>query len=122
MPYDISWYLEKRIIFVEFEGDMDIEALPSMYEDLERFRDEGHDPVHIVGDVTHLGKFPFSIPAIREVAPVMEDFGVCAIYGVQQPLLQFVLKVMSQLSKLEIRIVENQESALASISRLDPTL
>jgi hypothetical protein len=52
----------------------------------------------------------------------MDTFGVCVIYGVSQPLLQFVLKVVAKVIKLELRVAETLELALISIGRLDPTL
>jgi hypothetical protein len=122
MPYDMSWYLEKRIVFINFHETMQLDEMPSMFEALEDFRQAGEDPVHIIADVSRMERFPMAISEVGQLAPLMDTFGVCVIYGVSQPLLQFVLKVVAKVIKLELRVAETLELALISIGRLDPTL
>ncbi len=52
----------------------------------------------------------------------MEDFGVAMFFGLRQPVLHFMLSMLSQFMKLEIRIIENRDDALATLARLDPSL
>jgi hypothetical protein len=122
MPYDVSWYVEKRIVYVEFHQTLLLEELPPLFAAVMQLRDEGESPVHIFANLSRMEKFPVSLPAIQQVSPLMNGFGVAIIYGVRQQILFFILKVAASFIEIEARVVGTEDEALHMIARLDPTL
>lgn len=122
MTYQISWYLEKRIVVLTTEAVLALDELPGLFEGIQQFRDDGNYPVHIISDFSRLEKFPVSLAAIRQVTPAMRGFGVNVIIGVRNPVLHFLLNAFSQFSSLEIRVSEDLSEALHVLARLDPSL
>lgn len=122
MSYDISWYLDKRIILVTYHETLTIDELPAHFETLNQYRDDGEAPVHILTDMRRLEKFPMSLTAIRQAVPALNGFGVDVLIGMRQPVIHFMISVVTQFSKLELRQANSIEDALVIIARLDPTL
>ncbi len=122
MPYEISWYKDKRIIHARFYDTLTLEEMRSFFEELKRFRESGVDPVHVLSDVRSLKRFPMSLPAIREVIPVLDGLGVDVLVGDHNPMIQFMVTVVAQFSNLELRQARTIDTALDILARLDPSL
>ena len=78
--------------------------------------------MHVLSDVRALKRFPMSLPAIREVIPALDGFGVDILVGDHNTIIQFMVTVVSQLSKLELRQAKTIDEALAILVRLDASL
>ena len=56
MAHKSSWIVDKRIMLLEYEGNVDKNEIRQLNEELESFLNEGQSPIHIISDNSNMGK------------------------------------------------------------------
>lgn len=130
MPYRLSWFVEKRITFLEYNGEItpkelaESEAANTRY--LEQAMPElgkGLPLVHILVDTTRVTKMPTNLGQLRKIIHTNTDARVGWIVTVTpNPLLRFVSSVIVQLVGQRMRQFETLTEAVAFLQEIDETL
>src|SRR5689334_16581788 len=83
MPYEDSWYVEKRVAIQRLYGVITVEESEMARDGVIRLLEEGTPLVHILVDVSDVEKFPTNITAIRRMIPNVDspNMGWLLIYG-----------------------------------------
>ena len=58
MPFQLSWYFERRILYQRVYGDVTPEEMVQTNATLIEHLRAGDSPVHLLLDLTQMGKFP----------------------------------------------------------------
>lgn len=123
MPYEISWYAPPHVLFVSITGDMDIPSIRALSENLLAELKQGTPPVHILTDVTHMGRYPGNVTEFRNAMQMLTGrFDSNILIGRSSPMLKFIASVISQVSRYELRMVSSLDEALDALSKIDPNL
>jgi hypothetical protein len=123
MTHKSSWLIDKRVMLLEYEGNVDKNEIRQLNEELNRFLDEGENPVHIISDNSNMGKADLSIQLAREAFTAMKKpgWGWVIFVGVDR-LIRFFAEVFATQFGIKIKIAANREEALIILKKLDLTL
>lgn len=125
MPFDVSWYVERRVVKTVLSGNLtlrDAEAASLMTSD---FLLKGSPPlVHLIADTTELEKFPTNLSLINGEAS----------HHLRNPLLgwtivissstatRFVSSIMTQVARVRFRMFATWEQSIDFLVQQDSTL
>lgn len=125
MAYSVRWQIPKKVIHIQFSGEVRLEEARSLTLELLKMVEEGQDPVHLITDQSKV-----SISAINTMglvdtfSPLLKNtkLGWCLFYGTQHRFIYFITQVISNLSRIKYRQVANLEAGLAFLQEKDHTL
>jgi hypothetical protein len=121
MSLDISWLIDKRVIFIRVGGDIDVEAIKHQAELVSEYRSQGIQPVHVIVDARKITKIPLSPGKIKEMG-FKSDVGGWKIIITNSAVIRYLASLMTQLIGLEYRFFETPEAAIAYLYELEPEL
>jgi hypothetical protein len=123
MAHKSSWLLEKRIVLIKYQGDVDKNEIKQLNEELETFLGDGQKPIHIISDNSNMGKAELSIQLARETFTAMkkEGWGWVVFIGLGR-LIRFFAEVFATQFGVKIKIANNMEEALVILKKLDMSL
>jgi hypothetical protein len=123
MPYEIRWYEDKRIIFEQLYGDLDMSAVIEAANATEQHIKQGNAPVHLVIDVSGMKSFPTNMTKINSVSGYLKDpnLGWVVLVG-GNPLTNFVTQVVSQVVRFRVGQRPTLEQAIEFLRKQDATL
>src|SRR5687767_14970843 len=118
MPISTFWLLEQRIIGVRDYGDITLTELRQTNADVIAMLDAGSAPVHLLLDLTALRKFPTLISASANTMSFLHHpaLGYVAVWGIRNPILVPILKVIGRIVSVDPQIVDSLEQALRFIA------
>lgn len=127
MPTQQKWYLNDRIVFVEFAGELSVddivEALETSINYVER---SAAQPVHFLHDWTQLKKFPTNILQIRRQSDIRlsdrSKLGWMVAYGNDNRLMRYISQTVTYLFDIRFRMFSTREEALRFLHKMDDTL
>jgi len=127
MPMQQDWYVDQRVAFVRFWGEITVHDVVEALDISARLVDEGAQPhVHFLHDWTEINNFPTNIIQIRQKSNVAledeEKLGWMVVYGLDNRLLRFISQTVLQVFGIRFRMFETQEEAIAFLNEIDPTL
>jgi hypothetical protein len=123
--WQVSWYVQDRVIFCQVEGEVTADDLRSMNDQMRTLAEKGQAPVHIILEFTRLKTFPKQLTQLRDVAHILRHRAVGWILAVggQNPLFTFIGTMVAQIGgKTQFRMVNSVESAYSHIQEWDDTL
>lgn len=125
MPSQISWLLDRRVIFVKFTGEVTVEDLQSFNTSMHEYLDLGQPPlVHIISDSSETNKFPINLGALNKVffqqRPNPKMGWIVVITA--NRMLSFVSSMLAQLGKSRFRTFNTMQEAIAFLNDIDVTL
>jgi hypothetical protein len=120
MPYQL-------IVYAAVSGNFTLEELEAYGRELTtNYLDPATAPIHIISDANAMEKFPTqALPAIRssEIWLRHSNLGWVILIGKKSnPMLGFLLAVVTKVVKLKYRMVATPEDAFSTLCNLDPTL
>ncbi|MDX2078487.1 MAG: hypothetical protein SFZ02_18795 [bacterium] len=123
MPYTMTWLIDKRVLHIVIEGELNAETIRQMVAESRKMTDEGISPVHAIADATHADSIPKHIPTILKeyggVSP--QDSGFTVIIA-NSPVTRFLSQALLRLLRLEIRFGADIDDALNILHRVDTTI
>ncbi|PJF21133.1 MAG: hypothetical protein CUN56_12645 [Phototrophicales bacterium] len=125
MPYDLSWYIEKRVMMIYLTGHITTEELYEMTDETRVLLEQGEGKVHALVDYSQAESIPRSLSTLvneikREKDP--KQGITILIMPKTNKMMQFVANIMMQVIGLEFRQVQTMDEALNTLRRVDPTL
>jgi len=124
MPYSIEWYVPKRLILEKAFGDVTMEELLRFNAEVTKLiADEGVTPVHVIADLSKVGRYPSSL---RDILGTMrqnnpEKMGWMVVVT-ENPMMRFVASIIFQIARLRLRMFPTMQQALAFLAETDETL
>ena len=123
MPVEVSWYIEDRIIYSSYSGNVTIDDVRKGTQAVKKLAYEGTPLVHNIADMLEIDTFPKNIRQIRSVIEQLDNniLGWTLIIN-HNKLLRFIVSSISQLAKARFRIFESGDEALDFLYRMDTSL
>lgn len=123
MGHKMTWLLEKRVILLEYSGDVNKAELKEINEELNRFFAEGEKPVHVISDNRQMGNVELSISIAKETFSAVKQpgWGWMFLIGLDR-LIRFFAEVFATQFGVRIKSANNPEEALEALKKLDLSL
>jgi hypothetical protein len=123
MTHKSSWLIEKRVVLLEYNGNVDKAEIMQLNEDLENFLNNGESPIHIISDNRNMGNAELSIQVARDTFSAMKKpgWGWVILIGVGR-LIRFFAEVFATQFNVKIKTANDLEEALTILKKLDMSL
>ena len=122
MTHTISWYLDKRIVLVQYSGTLTSDELQIAVPETVRTMDQGIAPLYMVVDVSAVGKFPMNLGELKRLTEAQHPkLSWVAMVGMNS-LARFIVTALSQFADLKIRPANSVEEAVAYFAEIDASV
>lgn len=123
MPFEMSWYLPKRVVFLRYFGAATLQDIALVGENSVHYVLEGTAPVHFLVDMTQVETFPTNLRQTARVIRTIKDpaMGWTVIISTNS-LMRIIIATLSRLAGFRFRIVSSREEALAFLVSVDGSL
>jgi hypothetical protein len=126
MPYQVSWYVEQRVILCSATGVVTSEDIHHMNHDTQTYVRAGQPLVHVLCDLNGLTKYPTNIAGMRQSLEQMdhERMGWVIVCGAGNALLRFVASLITQfiIPNVRLRMFDTLEQGIDFLREHDSTL
>lgn len=125
MTFEISWFVENRIIFAKASGKMTVEELRVASDKVVKMLEASDASlVHILSDESDLESFPISVKALNEVVGFMRHpkMGWMLLYPSDNNISKSLSNILAGVTKMWIRRFASQQEALEFLVLVDSTL
>lgn len=123
MKYTMSWLIDKRVIFIVLQDELEVEEFRKFMIDLTAMVNEGTAPVHAVVDVRQITSAMHNMNGIGKVfadnRPQSNGFTIL-IGG--NPVTRFFVQIFLSIAKLEVRFVKDMDEGMKVLYRVDINL
>lgn len=121
MPYELSWYTEKRIAHARLYGEV---TTQDMKENNQRIVHDylqlGTPPVHLLIDISAMEKFPTNLRQLKAASEVFlgePSLGWMVTVGKTNTLERFLTSTLTQLFGVKLHMAADLEAALAFLEK-----
>ena len=123
MACNLSWLLERRIIYADASGQVTVNELQRIVNTIPAYIRQGSAPVYAILDLTRVDKFPTQINAFKDFQfpPPEPNTGMLILISANK-LALFIVGVVAQLSKRQIYTFSTLDEGLSFLARKDTTL
>jgi hypothetical protein len=126
MPYQVSWYVDQRVIYCNAFGTATIEDIHGLNHEVQSRVRSGQPLVHVVCDLKNIEKFPTNIAGMRKSLEQMdhERMGWVIVCGAGNALLRFVASLITQfvVPNVRLRMFDTFEQGIDFLREHDVTL
>jgi len=126
MPYQVSWYVDQRVIYCRAYGTASIEDIHDLNHDTQTYVRAGQPLVHVLCDLKGLDKFPTNIAGMRQSLEQMdhERMGWVIVCGAGNTLLRFIASLITQfiIPNVRLRMFDTVEQGIDFLLERDSTL
>lgn len=125
MPYEVSWFVERRVVSAVLTGDLSLREAEAASLRTSELILKGLPPlVHLIADTSQLEKFPTNLSLINGEAS----------HHLRNPLLgwtivissstatRFVSSIMTQVARVRFRMFATWDQSIDFLVQQDPTL
>ena len=126
MPYKHGWFLESRIFYNEYWGDVTAEEIRQLAEFNLEYLDHSDAPlVHAFINIEAMGSFPVNLSALRDSTLTTlrhPKMGWLIAYGKNNRFVSFLIPLVTQLFQTRYRLFDTYEEAVAFLQSVDTSL
>jgi hypothetical protein len=123
MPHQSRWLVEKRLLIIVYDGEIDRAEMQQLNCELDIYLSEGEAPVHIISDHRTMGEAHIDLNITRETFSAMKKHGWGYIVFVAvPPLIRFFANVFGIQYGLRIKSARSIEAAIAFLENEDSSL
>ena len=125
MPYDISWLVENQVINLVLEGDVTVETITEMSQNVIQYFDSSDKPlVHLLIDDSNVSSSIRHLKSVMEVGKALGHprFGWLIIYGSHNKTYQFMTYMISQVTRIRHRRFATLNEAIEFLHTVDVSL
>jgi hypothetical protein len=126
MPYQVSWYVDQRVIYCRAFGTATIEDIHHLNRETQLHVRAGQPLVHVICDLKGLDKYPTNIAGMRQSLEQMdhERMGWVIVCGAGNALLRFIASLITQfiIPNVRLRMFDTVQQAVAFLREHDSTL
>jgi len=125
MPYQTTWYIEKRIILTSYTGIIHVEDIRGQIGETHAMIEQGTPLIHSIIDLSQIEKWP-PLSVVNEfrsmdIESVRERIGWSIIVA-NNVVLKFGSALFAPIFNLRQRIFSNLDEALTFLQENDLTL
>lgn len=123
MAYELNWMVENRVIYERLSGNITLDEIREVGKLVSEHVAVGTPLVHLVADLTEVGKFPMNLREINNMFenPHRERFG-WMIGITNNQLVRFFGTMIPQLQGARMRMFTSVDEALRFLQSVDETL
>lgn len=121
----VDWYIEQRVILANVGGDLTIDEVRALNDQLVALIDQGQQPVHIIVDVSGVTTIPTNLLKMRDASHVMGHIGAGWIVavGLHNSFMNFIGSMLTQLGHLaRYRVMPDANAAYTHLRTVDASL
>jgi len=126
MAYEVSWFVDQRVVYFRSYGTATVEDIHNMNRDTQAYVRAGQPLVHVLVDLSALEKFPTNLSGMRQSLQQMdhERMGWVVVCGAGNALLRFVASLITQfvIPNVRLRMFDTVEQGTAFLRERDATL
>jgi hypothetical protein len=126
MPYQVSWYVDQRVVYCRAFGNASIEDIHDFNHETQLYVRAGQPLVHVLCDLKNLDKFPTNIAGMRKSLEQMdhERMGWVIVCGAGNALLRFIASLITQfiIPDVRLRMFDTVEQGVEFLREHDATL
>jgi hypothetical protein len=124
MPHTTRWLVDKRVIYVEFEGRITKEELQQFVDEVKALLDEGIPLVHLITNSLDMEKVDISMGTLRTLAGAYNLTGQLGwtVDINNNPILKMFAGISSQFAGVRQRTVSSLDEAVNFLKENDDTL
>lgn len=120
MPVEVKWHQEGHIIYNRFYGDVSFDDLQESNRLCNQMVVDAPTKIHMIVEITEMDSFPTQLSQFGDVIKMLSstpNIGATMIVGANR-IARFVTNVVSQLARLEFRMVDTMAEAEAILNRV----
>lgn len=121
----VDWYVKDHVVLAEVSGDISVEDVADLNDQILALMGDGQTQVHIIMNVTHLGRTPTHLLKLREASHVLgnERVGWIIMVGLQNQFVNFLGSMLTQLGQMSrYRVMASVDEAYAYLRQADNQL
>lgn len=124
MTYQLSWLVEKRVIYLKQSGIINYEELKESFYGHQAMRKEGIAPVHVINDSTNIKSISFGLSDIKKLLIISKSTPTQAWYVVVTPnrFIRIIANIAAQFSGGKQRGFVSLEEAILFLEDVDDSL
>jgi hypothetical protein len=126
MPYQVSWYVDQRVVYFNAYGSATVEDIQKMNMETQNYVRAGQPLVHVLVDLSGLDKFPTNMAGMRQSLQQMdhERMGWVVVCGAGNALLRFVASLITQfvIPNVRLRMFDTVQQGIEFLRERDSTL
>jgi hypothetical protein len=123
MAHKMYWQIEKRLIMLVYDGEVDNAEMEIVNRELERFLSQGVKPVHLISDDTRVTKLNTNLNSIIKTFSVLHQPGWGYIVTIGSSIrTRFFFNTLKVLLNMNMVLFPSQEEAIANLKKLDSSL
>ncbi len=123
MPFQVSWYVEKRIIYGRYYGEITLEELTEATDIIYDYLEETEAPAYLIADTTDVTRHPYSLAALRQALRKERHPNLAWSLGVtSNKMVRMMSGMLNQMARMQAKHFTKLEEALEFLQRLDSTL
>jgi hypothetical protein len=125
MGYNISWYIEGRVVQAIFTGEMSLEEAETASEMTAQYIQNGQPPlVHLIADTTRLERFPTNLNLLNRSASKhlwQPKLGWTIVISTNSTT-RFISGIITQVARVRFRMFPTLEEGMRFLTDQDDTL
>lgn len=128
MPFQLSWYQDRRIQFLKLSGVISLDEFRQMNVESVQHASQGIPLVHTIVDLSEVQQYPRSLSAISNAIQqksTTDHAGWTVFYGIQNSIMRFFVSVLTQASFSGVprtRMVDSFQEAVDFLYHQDSSL
>ena len=126
MPIETEWFLEKRVLFLNYSGELTLDEVISSSETIRACIDQTEGQLlHCIGDLGGVTKVPMNLKSLSDAAQAAlshPQFGWMLVYNIDNPVVRFLGDMTTRVFQVRYRVLNTQGEALDFLNSVDATL
>lgn len=123
MTYSTDWHVQKRVVLVTIEGDLDLKTMHEMAGTLNHLLDTGQPPVHIIYDLREVTRCDIQIIPVRRTGDYLlrPEMGIVVTIG-GNAMTAFIITMIRHLVGFPMLKASSTDDALTQLQAHDDSL
>jgi hypothetical protein len=123
MPFEMFWYVEKRVLFVRIYGALAVEEIGVLSKEALERLDNATERFHILLDLTQIEKYPTNLGQVRKMMVRDKNplLGWWVLIGTNS-FIRFLMSALSQVANIHFRAVASLDEATKALGEIDESL
>lgn len=126
MSYELSWYIDRRIVLARLTGDVSAEEIFQNNQRIARdYVQQGQAPVHLLIDISGMEKFPSNLKQLKAASDILlreHSLGWMVTVGKVNTLERFLTSTLTQMFGVRLHMTDTLARALAFLSKNDVSI
>lgn len=121
MSVETAWYEKDHIILVTMDGELQAEDIIASNAETVRLLREAPHQVFVIADTSTLTRLPMDMMHLNRALSYIREPNLRAAIaiGLDNYFVRFIVRTLTDIAHLELKIVDNFDDALAYIKKLE---